>query len=156
MSDLAQEASEVDPTDITSLKNGNFAESIFQEAIRFYPPVPFSVRRVMRNTEIENYPVSAGTYLTISPLLLHHDERYWDNPSTFDPYRFIDPSYTNKAYFPFAGGAHTCIGKFFASYMFKNVIYKYVQNIEQPSIEKKLDIRPTPIPHPVEDVKVSI
>ena len=156
LSDIRQEASEVDPLDISSLKNGNFAESIFQEAIRFYPPVPFSIRRVMRDTKIQDYPVSSGTYLTISPLLLHHDERYWDNPSNFDPYRFIDPSYTNKAYFPFAGGAHTCIGKFFASYMFKNVIYKYVQNIEQPIIEKGLNIRPTPIPHPIDDVKVSI
>ena len=110
----------------------------------------------MRDTKIQNYPVSGGTYLTISPLLLHHDERYWDNPSNFDPYRFIDPSYTNKAYFPFAGGAHTCIGKFFASYMFKNVIYKYVQNIEKPIIEDGLKIRPTPIPHPIEDVRVSI
>ena len=156
LSDIRQEAFEVDPLDISSLKNGNFAESIFQEAIRFYPPVPFSIRRVMRDTKIQNYPVSGGTYLTISPLLLHHDERYWDNPSNFDPYRFIDPSYTNKAYFPFAGGAHTCIGKFFASYMFKNVIYKYVQNIEQPIIEDRLNIRPTPIPHPIEDVRVSI
>ena len=156
LSDIRQEAFEVDPLDISSLKNGNFAESIFQEAIRFYPPVPFSIRRVMRDTKIQDYPVSSGTYLTISPLLLHHDERYWDNPSNFDPYRFIDPSYTNKAYFPFAGGAHTCIGKFFASYMFKNVIYKYVQNIEQPIIEKGLNIRPTPIPHPIDDVKVSI
>jgi cytochrome P450 len=156
LSDIRQEAFEVDPLDISSLKNGNFAESIFQEAIRFYPPVPFSIRRVMRDTKIQDYPVSGGTYLTISPLLLHHDERYWDNPSNFDPYRFIDPSYTNKAYFPFAGGAHTCIGKFFASYMFKNVIYKYVQNIEQPIIEDRLNIRPTPIPHPIEDVRVSI
>ena len=156
LSDIRQEAFEVDPLDISSLKNGNFAESIFQEAIRFYPPVPFSIRRVMRDTKIQDYPVSRGTYLTISPLLLHHDERYWDNPSNFDPYRFIDPSYTNKAYFPFAGGAHTCIGKFFASYMFKNVIYKYVQNIEQPIIEDRLNIRPTPIPHPIEDVRVSI
>ncbi len=40
--------------------------------------------------------------------------------------------------------------------MFKNVIYKYVQNIEQPIIEKGLNIRPTPIPHPIDDVKVSI
>ena len=156
LSDIRQEALEVDPLDISSLKNGNFAESIFQEAIRFNPPVPFSIRRVMRDTKIQDYPVSGGTYLTISPLLLHHDERHWDNPSNFDPYRFIDPSYTNKAYFPFAGGAHTCIGKFFASYMFKNVIYKYVQNIEKPIIEDGLKIRPTPIPHPIDDVRVSI
>ena len=156
LNDLQQEASEVDPLDISSLKNGNFAESIFQEAIRYYPPVPFSIRRIMRDTKIGGYNVEGGTYLTISPLLLHHDERYWDNPSIFDPYRFIDPSFTNKAYFPFAGGAHTCIGKFFASYMFKNVIYKYVQNVEHPSIDKSLNIRPTPIPHPIEDVKVTI
>ena len=156
LNDLRQEASEIDPLDISSLKNGNFAESIFQEAIRYYPPVPFSIRRVMRDTQIGGYNVDGGTYLTISPLLLHHDERYWDNPSVFDPYRFIDPTYTNKAYFPFAGGAHTCIGKFFASYMFKNVIYKYVQNVEQPSIDKSLNIRPTPIPHPIADVKVTI
>ena len=156
LNDLRQEASEIDPLDISSLKNGNFAESIFQEAIRYYPPVPFSIRRVMRDTQIGGYNVDGGTYLTISPLLLHHDERYWDNPSVFDPYRFIDPAYSNKAYFPFAGGAHTCIGKFFASYMFKNVIYKYVQNVEQPSIDKSLNIRPTPIPHPIDDVKVTI
>jgi cytochrome P450 len=156
LNDLRQEASEIDPLDISSLKNGNFAESIFQEAIRYYPPVPFSIRRVMRDTKIGGYNVDGGTYLTISPLLLHHDERYWDNPSVFDPYRFIDPTYSNKAYFPFAGGAHTCIGKFFASYMFKNVIYKYVQNVEQPSIDKSLNIRPTPIPHPIDDVKVTI
>jgi cytochrome P450 len=156
LNDLRQEASEIDPLDISSLKNGNFAESIFQEAIRYYPPVPFSIRRVMRDTKIGGYNVDGGTYLTISPLLLHHDEKYWDNPSVFDPYRFIDPAYSNIAYFPFAGGAHTCIGKFFASYMFKNVIYKYVQNVEQPSIDKSLNIRPTPIPHPIDDVKVTI
>ena len=156
LNDLRQEASEVDPLDISSLKNGNFAESIFQEAIRYYPPVPFSIRRVMRDTKIGGYNVDGGTYLTISPLLLHHDKRYWDNPSVFDPYRFIDPAYSNKAYFPFAGGAHTCIGKFFASYMFKNVIYRYVQNVEKPSIDKSLNIRPTPIPHPIDDVKVTI
>ena len=156
LNDLRQEASEIDPLDISSLKNGNFAESIFQEAIRYYPPVPFSIRRVMRDTQIGGYNVDGGTYLTISPLLLHHDERYWDNPSVFDPYRFIDPAYSNKAYFPFAGGAHTCIGKFFASYMFKNVIYRYVQNVEKPSIDKSLNIRPTPIPHPIDDVKVTI
>ena len=60
------------------------------------------------------------------------------------------------AYFPFAGGAHTCIGKFFASYLFKNVIYKYIQSIQNPRIDHVLDIRPTPIPHPVKDVKVLI
>ena len=154
--DLLNEAHEIDHLDVSSLKNGIVAESVFKEAIRYYPPVPFSVRQVMRNTQIENYNITKDSYLTISPLLLHHDDRYWDNPQKFDPYRFIDPGYINHAYFPFAGGAHTCLGKFFASYLFKNVIYKYVQSIQNSQIDHLLDIRPTPIPHPVKDVKVLI
>ena len=154
--DLFNEANEIDHLDVSSLKNGIVAESVFKEAIRYYPPVPFSVRQVMRNTQIENYNITKDSYLTISPLLLHHDDRYWDDPQKFDPYRFIDPGYINHAYFPFAGGAHTCLGKFFASYLFKNVIYKYVQSIQNSQIDHLLDIRPTPIPHPVKDVKVLI
>ena len=154
--DLFNEANEIDHLDVSSLKNGIVAESVFKEAIRYYPPVPFSVRQVMRNTQIENYNITKDSYLTISPLLLHHDDRYWDNPQKFDPYRFIDPGYINHAYFPFAGGAHTCLGKFFASYLFKNVIYKYVQSIQNSQIDNLLDIRPTPIPHPVKDVRVLI
>ena len=154
--DLLNEANEIDHLDVSSLKNGIVAESVFKEAIRYYPPVPFSVRQVMRNTQIENYNITKDSYLTISPLLLHHDDRYWDDPQKFDPYRFIDPGYINHAYFPFAGGAHTCLGKFFASYLFKNVIYKYVQSIQNSQIDNLLDIRPTPIPHPVKDVRVLI
>ena len=154
-SDLIKEANEVNHSDISSLKNGLVGESIFKEAMRYYPPVPFSIRYVVRDTEIQAYPLKAGTYVTISPLLLHHDDRYWDNPDVFDPYRFIDPNYHNKAYFPFAGGAHTCLGKFFASYIYKNVIYKFVQNIDNFEIDESLEIRPTPIPHPVKDVLVS-
>ena len=154
--DLLNEANEIDHLDVSSLKNGIVAESVFKEAIRYYPPVPFSVRQVMRNTQIENYNITKDSYLTISPLLLHHDDRYWDDPQKFDPYRFIDPGYINHAYFPFAGGAHTCLGKFFASYLFKNVIYKYVQSIQNSQIDHLLDIRPTPIPHPVKDLKVLI
>ena len=153
--DLIKEANEVNHSDISSLKNGLVGESIFKEAMRYYPPVPFSIRYVVRDTEIQSYPLKAGTYVTISPLLLHHDDRYWDNPDAFDPYRFIDPNYHNKAYFPFAGGAHTCLGKFFASYIYKNVIYKFVQNIDNFEIDESLEIRPTPIPHPVKDVLVS-
>ena len=152
--DLIKEANEVNHSDISSLKNGLVGESIFKEAMRYYPPVPFSIRYVVRDTEIQSYPLKAGTYVTISPLLLHHDDRYWDNPDVFDPYRFIDPNYNNKAYFPFAGGAHTCLGKFFASYIYKNVIYKFVQNVDNFEIDESLEIRPTPIPHPVKDVLV--
>jgi len=40
--------------------------------------------------------------------------------------------------------------------MYKNVVYKFVQSFNDYTINEKLEIRPTPIPHPLEDVRVSI
>ena len=153
---LLEEANEINHLDISSLKNGILGESLFKEAIRYYPPVPFSIRYVLNETKLKDYTLNEGTYITVSPLILHHDNRFWDYPEIFDPNRFVNPSFQNNAYFPFAGGAHTCLGKFFASYLFKNVIYKFIQNFNNYRITDSLQIRPTPIPHPIKDVVVSI
>lgn len=154
--ELRNEAHNTDVLKIADLKNGLFAESIFKESIRLYPPVPFSLRCAVEETTVENYSVLKDQYIAVSPLLLHHDERYWSNPEKFDPKRFIDVEQNNESYFPFAGGAHTCLGKFLASYIFKNVVYKFVQTYPNFEIESELNIRPTPIPHPVKDVLLKI
>ncbi|MFL2678631.1 MAG: cytochrome P450, partial [Candidatus Actinomarina sp.] len=78
--ELKKEANEISLTDISELKNGVKGESLFSEAMRMYPPVPFSLRYVMRDTVVENYKLDAGTYVAIGPLVLHNDERYWENP----------------------------------------------------------------------------
>jgi hypothetical protein len=110
----------------------------------------------MRDTEVENYKLDGGTYVAIGPLVLHNDERYWDRPDTYNPERFLDTDEINDSYFPFSGGAHTCLGKFFASYLFKNVIYKLVTNFDNISSSEPLSINPAPIPYPRKDVKISI
>ena len=153
---LKDESNGISLTDIADLKNGQKAESLFSEAMRKYPPVPFSVRYVMRDTEVENYKLDGGTYVAIGPLVLHNDERYWDRPDTYNPERFLDTDQINDSYFPFSGGAHTCLGKFFASYLFKNVIYKLVTNFDNISSSESLSINPAPIPYPRKDVKISI
>ena len=154
--ELKKEANEISLTNISELKNGVKGESLFSEAMRMYPPVPFSLRYVMRDTVVENYKLDAGTYVAIGPLVLHNDERFWENPQECDPNRFLNADETNEAYFPFSGGAHTCIGKFFASYLFKNVIYKLVSNIETISSTEPLKINPAPIPFPRKDVKITL
>ena len=154
--ELKKEANEISLTDISELKNGVKGESLFSEAMRMYPPVPFSLRYVVRDTVVENYKLDAGTYVAIGPLVLHNDERYWENPQECDPNRFLNADETNEAYFPFSGGAHTCLGKFFASYLFKNVIYKLVSNIETISSTEPLKINPAPIPFPRKDVKITL
>ena len=150
------ESSTLSKTDISDLKNGIIGEALFNEAIRKYPPVPFSPRWVVRDAELDGYEIPKNTYIAAGPLVLHNDERYWENPLAFNPERFEDPTITHEAYFPFAGGAHTCLGKFFASYLFKNVIYKLVDNFQVISTNEELKINPAPIPNPRKDVKIQV
>ena len=150
------ESSNLSKIDISDLKNGIIGEAVFNEAIRKYPPVPFSPRLVINDTELDGYEIPKDTYIAAGPLVLHNDKRYWDDPVNFNPARFEDPNVTHEAYFPFAGGAHTCLGKFFASYLFKNVIYKLVDNFEQITTDEDLKINPAPIPNPRKDVKIQV
>ena len=150
------ESSTLSKTDISDLKNGIIGEALFNEAIRKYPPVPFSPRWVVRDTELDGYEIPKNTYIAAGPLVLHNDERYWEDPLAFNPERFEDPTITHEAYFPFAGGAHTCLGKFFASYLFKNVVYKLVDNFQVISTTEELKINPAPIPNPRKEVKIQV
>ncbi len=150
------ESSTLSKTDISDLKNGIIGEALFNEAIRKYPPVPFSPRWVVRDAELDGYEIPKNTYITAGPLVLHNDERYWEDPLAFNPERFEDPTITHEAYFPFAGGAHTCLGKFFASYLFKNVVYKLLDNFQVINTNEELKINPAPIPNPRKDVKIQV
>ena len=150
------ESSTLSKTDISDLKNGIIGEALFNEAIRKYPPVPFSPRWVVRDAELDGYEIPKNTYIAAGPLVLHNDERYWEDPLAFNPERFEDPTITHEAYFPFAGGAHTCLGKFFASYLFKNVVYKLVDNFQVIGTNEELKINPAPIPNPRKDVKIQV
>ena len=150
------ESSTLSKTDISDLKNGIIGEALFNEAIRKYPPVPFSPRWVVRDAELDGYEIPKNTYIAAGPLVLHNDERYWEDPLAFNPERFEDPTITHEAYFPFAGGAHTCLGKFFASYLFKNVVYKLVDNFQVINTNEDLKINPAPIPNPRKDVKIQV
>ena len=150
------ESSTLSKTDISDLKNGIIGEALFNESIRKYPPVPFSPRWVVRDAELDGYEIPKNTYIAAGPLVLHNDERYWEDPLAFNPERFEDPTITHEAYFPFAGGAHTCLGKFFASYLFKNVVYKLLDNFQVINTNEELKINPAPIPNPRKDVKIQV
>ena len=64
------ESSTLSKTDISDLKNGIIGEALFNEAIRKYPPVPFSPRWVVRDAELDGYEIPKNTYIAAGPLVL--------------------------------------------------------------------------------------
>ena len=94
-----------------------FTRQVFSEALRLYPPAWAVSRQAVRDTVLGGHRIPAGSILTVSPYLLHHDERLWANPDAFAPDRFAPETDIKRhkfAFVPFSAGPRGCIGEQFA------------------------------------------
>jgi cytochrome P450 len=95
----------------------DYAERLVKEALRIYPTVWGISRVALKDCEIGGYTIPAGASVVMSQWVMHHDERYFENPARFDPERWQAEEASRLpryAYFPFGGGPRGCIGHSFA------------------------------------------
>ena len=88
-----------------------------QESQRYYSAVWIIAREAVEDDIIDGHHIRKGTTVLIPTHHIHHDERWWPDPETFDPTRFIGDSAKQRprsAYLPFGGGRRICIGQSFA------------------------------------------
>jgi cytochrome P450 len=94
-----------------------FTDSVIKESMRLYPPAWSLARTVVSEIEVRGYRIPAGSNLVMSQWIMHRDPRYFSNPESFYPGRWLDEK-SHKlprfAYFPFGGGPRQCIGAAFA------------------------------------------
>lgn len=141
------------PVTLDTHKQMAVTESVMKEALRLSPPVPFSPRGVLRDTEIDGWPVPAGTMVTAASLGLHRHPDWWTSPNTFDPARFAPDRAEDKAhshlYVPFGGGAHLCIGNHLAELMTKAVVMRlFARHRVTSRPGQRVTIQSVPIPKP--------
>uniref|UniRef100_A0A7V5CSU2 Cytochrome P450 n=1 Tax=Acidobacterium capsulatum TaxID=33075 RepID=A0A7V5CSU2_9BACT len=91
-----------------------FAEQVFAEAMRLYPPVWVTARTAAEDYEYRGYRVRKGTVLLAPQYVIHRDARFYPDPMRFDPSRFAEEAKAARprlAYFPFGAGNRQCIGE---------------------------------------------
>jgi len=91
--------------------------AILRESMRLYPPAWAIGRRAVADLEADGFPIPSGSVVVASPWLLHHDPRWWPEPSDFRLDRFTEEAVAARprhAYLPFGGGPRMCIGEGFA------------------------------------------
>ncbi len=89
--------------------------NVVTEALRLYPPTLGVSRQSTEPVTLSGYELPAGAQLLLPQRVVHRDERFWDDPTTFDPARWAEPTDRPEyAYFPFSGGPRNCIGAQFA------------------------------------------
>ena len=88
-------------------------EAIVLEAMRLYPPVWVFGREPIRDCDLGGYRIKKGTSILVCQYLLHRDRRFFDDPDSFRPERWLpgSPRCHPYAFVPFGAGPRRCIGE---------------------------------------------
>jgi cytochrome P450 len=106
-------------------------QRVVMESMRLFPPIPYVVREVDRDVEVDGYGLAAGEQLLVPQIVTHRASEIWDDPMAFDPDRFdgtVDrPSFS---FYPFGGGPRICIGRPLALLEATTVLSRVVEAFE--------------------------
>ena len=103
--------------EVSDLENLTYAKMIFAESMRLYPPIWIIGRHALCDVNINGYFIPKGSYIHVSPFLMHRHPRYFPDPERFEPERWTAEAIAARprfSYFPFGGGGSQCIGEGFA------------------------------------------
>ena len=142
------------PLDIDTLDKLETFDLVIKEALRMVTPLPFNVRRAVRDTEVLGHYIPAGTNINLWPGMNHRLPELWTDPERFDPARFAEPRAEHKrhryAFAPFGGGAHKCIGLVFGQLEIKSVMHRILRNyrleLPHPGYVPRYDNAGMPVP----------
>jgi cytochrome P450 len=105
------------PPEAADLGRLPYLQAVMNEVLRMYPPAYITARTSIEDCRIGGYDFPAGTTMLMSQWVMHRDVRYYEEPDTFRPERWLDGLASRLpagAYFPFGDGPRRCIGQGFA------------------------------------------
>ena len=115
----------IDYDDLAALPS---MDLVFKETLRMYCPVGQQFRMTLKDTDLLGHYIPAGVPVLLVPFPSMRMEKWWHDPDRFDPERFADGRHEEKshryAFAPFGGGAHKCIGMYFAGMTVKAVMHE--------------------------------
>jgi cytochrome P450 len=150
-----------EPLTVESLAALPTLDIVLKESMRLVAPVPWMVRKTVKETELLGHHLPAGVFVTTLAWLNHMLPEYWTNPTAFDPERFTEPRREDKshrfAYMPFGGGVHKCIGMHFGTNEVKTIAHELVRRFEW-RIPADYDVRwdPTALPMPKDGLPITL
>jgi len=98
-----------------------YSTCVFHETLRMFPPVTNIPKLCEEDTtltvgnangEKRTIPVPKGVRITIDTPGLHYNPRYWKDPHSFKPARFME-DWPRDAFLPFSAGPRACLGRKF-------------------------------------------
>ncbi|MGD0471610.1 MAG: cytochrome P450 [Candidatus Velthaea sp.] len=103
-----------DSLTVEDLPRLRYAAHVFAEVLRLYPPASAFGRRALEACALGGFAIRPGDGILLSPYVSHRNPAVFSEPEAFVPDRWAGAAPPPFAYFPFGGGARTCIGEAFA------------------------------------------
>ncbi|KAK9688653.1 hypothetical protein RND81_09G001200 [Saponaria officinalis] len=105
---------------------------ILHEVLRLYSPAYMLIRKVHKDTKLDELIIPAGTEILMPLCVMHQDPNLWGQDSKeFNPERFsegISKATKGQAvYFPFSTGPRVCVGQNFSILEAKLVLANILQ-----------------------------
>jgi cytochrome P450 len=99
------------------LQRLRYTQMVVKESLRLFPPAWGVGRETLREIQLGEFRVPAGTNVFISQWVVQRDPRYFERAVDFLPERWTEEferQLPKFAYFPFGGGPRVCVGASFA------------------------------------------
>jgi cytochrome P450 len=130
-----------------------FAQQVFQESMRLYPPGVAIARQATEPVEIGGFQIPRGALVFVIVYSIHHNPRWFPEPAKFIPSRFASERETEipaNAYLPFGLGPRACIGRRFAMMEGPLILAELARQFElkltdpcfEPQLENQLTLHP--------------
>lgn len=133
-----------------------YTKAVIEESMRLYPPAWITDRENLEDDTIGPYHIRRGTLVGVSFYELHRNPKYWKDPETFKPERFLPANKKDTAgvYYPFGAGPRMCIGMGFAVYEMVLAVAQLISLYELSTLEVTPKLNPLITLKPV-DLKVT-
>ncbi|MFC7078416.1 cytochrome P450 [Haloarcula halophila] len=101
---------------LSTVRDLSVLDDVIDETLRLFPPVHAIPRVTTTEVSLGEHTIPRDTEVLLAVWNLHRDGRFYDDPETFRPERWVDttPRERGYEYVPFGAGPRICIGRHFA------------------------------------------
>ncbi len=138
----------------------NYTRMVIEETMRYYPVIWTVNRTVIKDDVIDGYFIPAGSTVAVSIYNIHHNPKYWEQPSLFYPERFTMDKIRQReryAYMPFGAGPRICIGSHYSTMEAFLILSIILQKFDIKLISQKpIGLKPLITLRPAKKIKVTV
>ena len=121
-----------------------FLNAAIDEAMRLSPAAYVTYRDVEKDTVLGSYQLKKDALLLLPMYVTHRHPDLWDNPSEYQPERFIKDKKKGYSFYPYGGGMRMCLGMHLARMEITTIVAIFVASFE---FTLKSGVKVSPVTH---------